>query len=494
MGMAALLLSVLWEDRAWPQEPALPAGLSKESSQEASETPSLPGGLEEPKPERPSGPSSTEPSLPTGLDQEKAAEAETPAPKKTQGKWRLPSNLSGFFEVRAGVRTRDDPVEDRASLAEARLQLVYEQYIPDYLPRGQFRISTDFLFDAIADDREHIDLESGEGWIDLREMWLSLTPLDFMDVKAGRQILTWGTGNLIFLNDLFPKDYRSFFLGRDLSYLKAPSDAVKLSFYHRLANVDIVYSPKFDPDRYVNGSRLSFYDPALGGLRGKNNPLQVILPDKWFRDDEIAVRVYRNVDAYELAAYGYRGFWKEPAGIDPITGQGTFPDLNVFGASIRGPAGNGIGNAEFAWYDSREDSGGSNPYVRNSQVRFLLGYEQEVATDLTLGAQYYLNYMLDYSNYKETLPPGEFARDEARHWVTVDVTQKLMAQNQLVLSLFIFYSVSESDAYLRPKVAYDVTDHWEIQVGGNFFFGKRETFFGQFEENSNVYGAVRYSF
>ncbi|MFW6031595.1 MAG: hypothetical protein ACOC9T_03300, partial [Myxococcota bacterium] len=32
-----------------------------------------------------------------------------------------------------------------------------------------------------------------------------------------------GTGDLVFLNDLFPKDWRSFLLGRDLDYLKAPS-------------------------------------------------------------------------------------------------------------------------------------------------------------------------------------------------------------------------------------------------------------------------------
>ena len=34
------------------------------------------------------------------------------------------------------------------------------------------------------------------------------------DVKIGQQVLTWGTGDYVFLNDLFPKDYPSFFAGR----------------------------------------------------------------------------------------------------------------------------------------------------------------------------------------------------------------------------------------------------------------------------------------
>jgi hypothetical protein len=70
-----------------------------------------------------------------------------------------------------------------------------------------------------------------------------------------------------------------------------------------------------------------------------------------------------------------------------------------------------------------------------------------------------------------------------------------MAQDQLELGCFAFYSPSEDDAYLRPAATYDLTDHWRIQVGGNIFLGKRQhTFFGQFRENTNLYAAVRYSF
>ena len=73
-------------------------------------------------------------------------------------------------------------------------------------------------------------------------------------------------------------------------------------------------------------------------------------------------------------------------------------------------------------------------------------------------------------------------------------SMELLAQNQLILSLFIFYSVSENDAYFRPKVTYDFTDNWKAEIGGNIFTGEEETFFGQFRENSNIYAAIRYSF
>lgn len=485
--VAFLMVLAFFATGALAQAPVLPEGLggAKKQAQGRSD-PALPSGLGDE-----TGGQGVQPALPKGLDGREKREVKNKGEREKN--W-LPAGIDGFWEMRGGVRVKDDPTQDRVSLAEARLQLGYDKGLAPYIPRGRFRVTSDFVYDAVIDDPERIDLEEGDGFIDLRELWISLTPIDSMDIKAGRQILTWGTGNLIFLNDLFPKDYQSFFLGRDLEYLKAPSDAVKASFYTDVANLDMVYTPRFDADRSVDGTRLSFFDPALDRVRDEDMPVTTDRPDTWFEDDEIALRVYRNVQTYELAAYFYDGFWKGPAGSDPESGRRTFPPLSVYGASIRGPVGAGIGNVEFAWYRSKDDEDGKDPLVNNSELRFLVGYEQEIATDLTLGLQYYLEKMLDYDEYQANLPQGFSARDEARQWLTVDLTQALLAQNQLTLSLFSFYSLSGEDLYLRPKITYDYTDNWRFQVGANIFLGHQNTFFGQFEENSNVYAAVRRSF
>ena len=78
--------------------------------------------------------------------------------------------------------------------------------------------------------------------------------------------------------------------------------------------------------------------------------------------------------------------------------------------------------------------------------------------------------------------------------ISLRLTKLLMNQN-LTLSLFTYYSPSDRDAYLRPTVTYKVDDHWTVECGGNLFFGASSTtFFGQFEGNTNVYLATRYSF
>ncbi len=401
----------------------------------------------------------------------------------------MPFDFHGFLEGRVGYRTRDDKNEDKASIMEARLQTEETMESDNYI----IKLRTDFILDDIEDDND-IKIEEGRGWLDLREASITLFPFDFMDLKIGRQILTWGTGDLIFINDLFPKDWNSFFIGRDDEYLKAPSDAIKASLFSDFANMDIVYTPRFDSDRYIDGRRISYYNGFMGNFAGQNAIIYTDKPDDWFDDDEIAIRIYKNVKGYELALYFYDGFWKSPSGMDLSTGKALFNKLRVFGTSIRGDFLKGIGFCEAGYYYSRDDKGGYDPFIKNSELRFLVGYEQEIVKDFTAEIQYYLEYMQDYDEYEEHLPFFEKRRDEKRHVYTLRLTKLAMNQN-LTLSLFMYYSPSDEDSYLKPKIHYAFTDYFSGEIGANIFWGKEDhTFFGQFENNTNVYVAGRYGF
>ena len=479
--ISALLLVLFW---FWvvpavtaQEEPALPPGL--EDNSQAQEEPALPPGLVPTEDEE-------EPALPEGLGEEPAKEIVEIAPSTTT---ELPFDLNGFWESRLGARTQRDHYERDLSIGETRLQLELEKNWTE----TTFKLTTDLLYDPVLDKHE-VRLEEGRGWIDLREASFMLTPVTFADLKIGRQILTWGTGDMLFINDMFPKDWNSFFIGRDEEYLKAPSDALTASLYSEVANLDLVYTPRFDADRFIDGRRVSYWNATLGRRAGRDAVVRVDRPDDWFQDDEFAWRLFKNVNGYELAAYGYYGFWKSPAGMDPVSGLATFPELWVHGASLRGNVGRGIGNVEIGYYDSRDDGSGSDPLVRNSEFRFLVGYEQEVARDFTAGVQHYLELMTDHSDYVRTLPAGARAADENRHVLTLRLTKLLMSQN-LKLSLFTYYSPTDKDAYFRPNVHYKVDDHWSAEIGGNVFVGEDDhTFFGQFEKNNNIYLGVRYGF
>lgn len=396
--------------------------------------------------------------------------------------------MQGFLDARAGARTSEDPVQDEATLLESRAQL-------DMLRYGEvvsWEVRSDFLYDHLAEDHS-VDLQAGTGWVDLREAHVSLSPAPMMDVKAGRQIITWGTGDLLFVNDLFSKDWKSFFIGRDEEYLKAPSDVLRLSVYPGRISAELVYAPRFDPDRFLDGERISYFNPMTGGRAGEDQWMTADIPDDSFEDDEISARVYGNAGSFEGALYAYNGFWKSPGGFNE-TGSAIFPALSVYGASLRGPLGPGLVNLEGGYYDSQDDRSGSDPLVRNSETRLLAGFEREVLKELTAGAQYYAEIMHDHARYESGLPAGSDAADEVRQVLTLRLTQLLMNQN-LRLTVFTFYSPTDQDVYIRPAAFYKVNDQLQLSAGGNLFAGEEETtFFGQFEDNSNLYASMRYSF
>jgi hypothetical protein len=388
--------------------------------------------------------------------------------------------LLGFAETRVGARLVDDEHEDAMSIGEARTQLRLSRDFDSFLV--QFK--GDLLADAVTEELD----------ADIRELNVSFRPRDWADVKIGRMVSTWGTGDMIFINDMFPKDWQSFFIGRDDEYLKQASNVIKTGFFFGDYSLDLVYAPLFQGSEYIDGKRLSYYNPSAGRIVGQDMVMEDSEPDRWFRDDELSMRLSRSFAQVEAALYAYSGFWQEPEGMDMASGKAVYPPLNVYGASARSPMFGGIGNAEFGYYDSTDDEGGGNPAVRPSEFRVLAGFEREIGHELTGSVQYYIETIDGYDDYEQALPTGMKARDEYRHLLTLRLTKLMMNQN-LTLSLFAYYSPTDNDGYLRPKVKYKLTDHWQLDGGMNLFFGEEEhTFWGRFQDNTNAYLGLRYSF
>ena len=464
------------------QEPALPFGLSNTDESTlpclppkpaSSEEPTLPLGL-------PDTDDADEPDLPLGL----GSETTKKAPQSNAKSWldSLPFAVTGFVETRLGVRVFEDKNQERFSLAEARFRVNAEKAW-DW---GIADLGLDLQLDPVL-AHYGVNLTTGEGLLDLRRANVLLRPLDYLDIKIGRQILTWGTGDFVFINDLFPKDWRAFLIGRDDAYLKAPTDAIKLSFFLDEVNLDIIYSPRFNSDRFINGKRLSYFNSAVGDVVGQDNIISVDAREDWFSEFDMYARAYRTLGPFEVALYGYYGYWKRPAGQNVDTGNFTFPSLSVYGASGRGPIAKGIGYAEAGYYDSSDDRAGDDPLVHNSEFRFLVGYEQEIVPNLTGGGQYYLEAMMNYGAYKASLPAGTEVQDQLRHTFTLRLTQMLLNQD-LTLSLFTFFSPSDLDGHLRFKSSYRYDGMWRFEGGVNLFYGlNNDSFFGQFQNNSNSF-------
>ncbi|MFQ5498475.1 MAG: hypothetical protein ACE5FH_02280 [Candidatus Zixiibacteriota bacterium] len=399
--------------------------------------------------------------------------------------------LDGFVQGLFGAHTdRHNPATSELPVSETRLQL----RLAHFGNSAEFFGRLDFVWDG-ADSADY-------DW-ELRETYMKFRLGSKLDVKVGRQILTWGTGDLVFINDQFTKDYLSFFVGRDDQYLKAPQNALRVEYYNPLGDLAVVWTPRFEPNRLPTGRRLSYFNPIVGDITGEVDRFTFRTPEPLFRNGEVAARLRRQVNNFSLAAYYYHGFYKNPLGIESvvvagdslIAGVAVHPRLNVYGASARGATIGGVLWMEAGYYDSRDNPDGINGNLPNSSLRGLLGYERQLATNLTANLQWQLDYLQDYDSFKDNRSgDGVHLRGEVTQMVTSRVTS-LLSSELLTVSLFMFYSPSERDFYIRPRVGYKHSDELTLAMGANLLGGDHDnTEFGQLRKNDNLFIKLTYGF
>ncbi len=391
--------------------------------------------------------------------------------------------LSGFLQALYGGGTGgDNPTSSDLTASETRLQLRMESFsdAAEFFGRA----------DLVYDDYYNSDIE-----IELREGFVKFKLGKAFDFKIGRQIITWGTGDLIFINDVFAKDYISFFNGRDDQYLKAPQNALRMEFYTGLGTFSTVYSPRFAPNRVPTGRRFSYFNPLVGRIVGGDGYIFAgIEPEARFKNGEVAFRYGRYFGSVDMALYAYHGFYKNPLAMNMADSSAYFPKLNIFGASLRFPALGGIAWIESGYYYSREDKDGGNSFAPNSKFSSLLGFERQLTPTLTANVQYQNEQMMVYDIYKAKLMPVMIAADEMYHQLTTRITKLLMMEN-LAISLFVFISPNEEDFYGRFNVSYKYSDALTMAIGTNLFDGDYEySSFGSFKKNDNVFIKVTYGY
>src|SRR3990172_8931993 len=283
---------------------------------------------------------------------------------------------------------------------------------------------------------------------ELREGYLDYNAGNW-DMRFGRQVITWGLVDLVFVNDVFPKDHEALFAGRPLEYLKRGVDAVKLGAYPAFASFELVYTPNVRESRIPDSRRFWLFDP-MPAVTNR----ETVKPGQ----SDIGLRAYRSLAGYDAALYLYNGFHRTPSmRPDNMTAPTkiTFfsPKLSVYGASLSGRAGEGVVSLEAAYYDSRQDRSGSDFTVPNSQTRLLAGYQIQPLEDLSLGFQYYAERMHDYAAYQAALPGGFPAEKRWNSTVTARATQFFLHQT-LRFSVYASYTASNGDYYLNPELRY----------------------------------------
>ncbi len=381
--------------------------------------------------------------------------------------------VHGFAEGAFGSRVAAVPgSRGHLTLAEARARL-------DVSHERQWARGA-LVVDVVADQI------TNEVSPELREATVHAQITPWWEFGGGRRVITWGTGDLVFLNDLFPKDYVSFFVGRASEFYKAPVTHLRSGWFSSVVNVDLVWMPVPEPDVTPDGRRLSPYSPSLGrGLEPQDTVAPRPVPRR-LSHSEVAARVHSTTAGVEWALYGYVGHTKQATAWDSTAMQPLYSRLRAYGASLRLPLLGGVTSLEGAYYDVPDEQRSDVSNADRSELRGLAAYDHELVSWLTAGVQYYTEWRQD--------EPSSMARSpDGKHWVTCRLTGRT---DDAVASLgaFAMFSVTDGDRHLRVDASYRLTDGFTTTLGVNLMDGPRDGRFGPLRDDSNVYLRARYAF
>lgn len=313
------------------------------------------------------------------------------------------------------------------------------------------------------------------------------------DLKAGRQIITWGVADGIRVTDLVsPMDYTEF-LAQDYDDIRIPENGIRLKYLHPKFNLEGVLIPVAEffqlpidaenpwsvmssvampysldmenkPERKLSnseyGGRLSFF---LSGIDASLSALHT-----WNKMPVINK---------SLSAHG-----------DSLSMQAHYERMDMLGADMSVPIGKFVIRAEAAAYlgelQDLDMPSNLNTTVRKNTCNGLLGLDFYPGNDWTIMVQYSHKYILDYDEVISTKKNTGLA--------TFNISKKLL-QTTLTLSSFTYYDVTNNGFYNRTSADYAITDQIHIMGGYDWFHGDKGPF-AMYKNNSEYFMKFKYSF
>ncbi len=334
--------------------------------------------------------------------------------------------------------------------------------------------------------------------------------LGSLDLRLGRQIIAWGRADRINPTDnLTPRDFT--LLVPEVDDDRFGLLSAKATYHWEQLSLTGVWLPDFRPHKVPLPRESTPITVAPGVVVDATSQFSEEVPSahrSW------AVKLDSSGKAVDWSISYFDGFDLNPD--LSVTGVTSSPSaittsvklshhrLRVFGVDGATTAG-AFGLRAEAAYAWSEDSGGTDPFVKNPSLYVVLGGERTFLDNLNVNVQYftrYVRYWRDPFDLGLSRPFSDVAvqqailnneRDRSQHGVTVRVGKKWFNET-LEAELAAVWDITRRGYFLRPRVIYAFTDKLKGTIGADYYAGPDDSFFGRLEDNRTVFAELSYWF
>ena len=354
-------------------------------------------------------------------------------------------DVKGFVDTYHALRTQapNDWMSSRTRVrGEVRLEKGHA---------GAF-VSANLVHNAILKDRSGFQL---------REAYAYYSDNNW-DVRAGRQIITWGVADGLRLTDIIsPMDY-SEFLAQDYDDIRIPVGGLRLRYSRQSWSFEAIAVPVSS----------FFLLPTDDKNPWSVGPIPIgDEPSRRLCNMEYGGRLSFFLSGIDFSLSALHTWNKMPVFCDGI---GQYRRMTMLGVDCSIPAGQFVIRGELAEYLDEAQTFG-----RAASTNALLGIDWYAGNDWSLSAQYAHKYI---------------AAGDTRHsgLATFRISKDLL-HNTLSLQSFAYIDVTNGGIFNRLSADYALNDQLHANLGYDFFHADRGQFI-VYDKNSEVWLKLKYSF
>ena len=423
------------------------------------------------------------------------------------------------FSINGYLRTDNRMLTDDKSFTwnENQLGLKFEgSYSSNYHLYSEVRLRG-FGFPEVSqttdlqgkDNIYKLELEFREAYLDLYQLGLQ-----DLDVRIGRQVITWGTADKLNpTSNICPEDLEDVFNFGE----QAGVNSFLATYYWKDFTFSGVYVPTFTPAVLPSG----IYASALAtpmefpvGMTLRKYWDKIILPEQKFTESsQVAFKVGTNLFDYDLSVSYYYGRDDLPllnnVIIIPVDTLGTvdataemiYPKMQVIGADFAGSLLDvGIwGEAAFTITEKimlSTDLTALGMGIQESialdddpYCKFVLGGDYTFKNEIYLNTQYLHGFV------------HERGSDALNDYLTFRFEKKFFNDELKIVPIGGAVSVTDWDNYennygfvANPEITYYPYDNIEMILGAFILDGKGSNMFSSLKDNDEVYLKAKVSF
>lgn len=378
---------------------------------------------------------------------------------------------------------------------------------------GRLRLRVDY---APSDESTFVFSTDSKYWDrsvthDFYEIYWDHT-FNYMDLRLGRQIVTWGRcDEIIPLDVVNPQDLRRFFLPlreeRKLPVWMAHSnlylgDAVTFSalwvpFFE--ANKIADHDPRWDirpaqPDSItIQGVTI----PLEGGVNTSIKEPDDDSDDS-LRNGQFGFKLTTQTDKSIFDLVYYYG-WDQMGSLDKrisFSQNGVVLNIrkkhfrdSMAGVSFSTLLGDFVlrGEAAYHWekYFDIIDIDDEDALAPKDFLDSCLGLEYR------RGDQWYINFLVQY---KKIMDFDSTLVQRKSETILFGIIDKFWARKTFQIRLLYYYNLDDGDSRFNPQLSYELADGLRATLGAEIITGEADTDWGQFEDNDLIYLKFKYSF